>query len=160
MQTIEPDFDAEGARFAIVATRWNDAIVDPLVDGALEVLRDCGVAEDDITLVRVPGAFEIPLICDQLADDAGYDAVVALGAVIRGETPHFDYVAGECARGVSSVALQYGVPVAFGVITADTYEQAEARAQPDEDQNKGAEAASAAVEMVNLLRTLEEGDSE
>lgn len=156
MQIMEPDFDAQGARFAIVATRWNDAIVDALVDGALEVLRDCGVAEDDITLVRVPGAFEIPLLCDRLADDSGHDAVIALGAVIRGDTPHFDYVAGECARGVSSVALEYGVPVAFGVITADTYEQAEERARPNEDNNKGAEAASAAVEMVTLLRQIDD----
>lgn len=155
MQTIEGDFDAEGARFALVATRWNDAIVDRLVDGALEVLRDCGVGEDDIALVRAPGAFELPVVCDRLADDAGFDAVIALGAVIRGDTPHFDYVASECARGVSSVGIEYGVPVAFGVITADTVEQAEARAQPDEDHNKGAEAANAAVEMVNLLRQLD-----
>lgn len=156
MRIIEGDFDAAGARFAVVATRWNDPIVDRLVDGALEVLRDCGVAESDITLVRVPGAFELPVVCDRLADAAGYDAVIALGAVIRGETPHFDYVAGECARGVSATALEYGVPISFGVITADTVEQAEARAQPDEDHNKGAEAASAAVEMVSLLRRLDD----
>lgn len=156
MQTIEGDFDAEGARFALVATRWNDAIVDRLVDGALEVLRDCGVDEDDITLVRAPGAFELPVVCDRLADDTGYDAVIALGAVIRGDTPHFDYVAGECARGLSAVGMEYGLPVAFGVITADTVEQAEARSQPDEDHNKGAEAANAAVEMVSLLRQLDE----
>lgn len=155
MQIIEPDFDAQGLRIAIVATRWNDAIVNPLVDGALEVLRDCGVADQDITLVRAPGAFEIPLVCERLADEAGFDALIALGAVIRGDTPHFDYVAGECARGVATVARQYGTPVAFGVITADTYEQAEARAQPDEDNNKGAEAASAAVEMVSLLQRID-----
>lgn len=156
MRSIIGDFEADGARFAIVATRWNDAIVDRLVDGAVDVLRDCGVAEDDVTLVRAPGAFELPLVCDRLAESGDYDAVIALGAVIRGETPHFDYVAGECARGLSATALEYGIPVAFGVITADTVDQAEARSRADEDHNKGAEAATAAVEMVNLLRQLDE----
>jgi 6,7-dimethyl-8-ribityllumazine synthase len=156
MRTITGNFEADGARFAVVATRWNDTVVDRLVEGALEVLRDCGVAEDDITLVRVPGAFELPLACDRLAESGDYDAVIALGAVIRGETPHFDYVAGECARGLSVTALEYAIPVTFGVITADTVEQAEARAQPDEDHNKGVEAATAAVEMVSLLRQLDE----
>lgn len=156
MRTIAGDFEGDGLRFAIVATRWNDVIVDRLVDGAVDVLGDCGVAEDDITLVRVPGAFELPLACDRLAESGDYDAVIALGAVIRGETPHFDYVAGECARGLSATALEYSVPVAFGVITADDMAQAEARSQADEDHNKGAEAASAAVEMVNLLRQLDE----
>ncbi|MES1943293.1 6,7-dimethyl-8-ribityllumazine synthase [Salinisphaera sp. PC39] len=156
MRSIIGDFEADGARFAIVATRWNDTIVDRLVDGALEVLRDCGVAEADITLVRVPGAFEVPMACDRLADSGDYDAVIALGAVIRGETPHFDFVAGECARGVAATALEYGIPVTLGVITADTVEQAEARSQPDEDHNKGAEAANAAVEMVTLFRQLDE----
>lgn len=156
MRTIEGDFDAAGARFALVATRWNDFIVDRLVNGALEVLRDCGVAEDDITLIRVPGAFELPVACDCLAENGDYDAIIALGAVIRGETPHFDYVAGECARGLSATAVEYSVPVAFGVITADTVEQAEARSQPDEDRNKGAEAANAAVEMVSLLRQIDD----
>lgn len=156
MRTIAGDFEAGGARFAVVATRWNDAIVDRLVDGALEVLRDCGVAETDVTLLRVPGAFELPMVCDRLAESGDYDAVIALGAVIRGETPHFDYVAGECARGLAATALEYGIPVAFGVITADTVAQAEARALPDEDHNKGAEAATAAVEMVSLLRQLDE----
>lgn len=156
MRSIIGDFEAEGGRFAVVATRWNDAIVDRLVDGALEVLRDSGVAEGDITLIKVPGAFELPVACDRLADSGDYDAVIALGAVIRGDTPHFDFVAGECARGLSNTALEYGVPVAFGVITADTVEQAEARAQDDEDNNKGAEAAAAAVEMVSLFRQLDE----
>lgn len=156
MRTITGDFEGDGARFAVVATRWNDVIVERLVDGALEVLRDCGVAEDDITLVRVPGAFELPVVCDRLAESGDYDAVIALGAVIRGETPHFDYVAGECARGLSATALEYGIPVAFGVITADTVAQAEARASPGEDYNKGAEAAGAAVEMASLLQQLDE----
>lgn len=155
MRSIQGEFDGTGLRIAIVSTRWNDDIVDRLVDGALDVLTDCGVDEDDITHVRVPGAFELPLAADRLADVGEVDGVIALGAVIRGETPHFDFVAGECAKGLSATALEYGVPVGFGVITADTAEQADARAQPDEDHNKGAEAASAVVEMVNMLRALE-----
>lgn len=155
MRSIQGEFDGDGLTLAIVSTRWNDDIVDRLVDGALDVLTDCGVDEDDITHVRVPGAFELPLAVDRLAEGGQYDGIIALGAVIRGETPHFDYVAGECAKGLSAAALEYGVPVGFGVITADTAEQADARAQPDEDHNKGAEAASAVVEMVTLLRALE-----
>lgn len=156
MLTIEGDFDVPGSRYAVVATRWNDAIVDRLLDAALEVLDECGIADENITVVRVPGAFELPLMCDRLADSGDYDAVVALGAVIRGETPHFDYICAETARGLGSTALEYSVPVTFGVITADTPEQADARSQPGEDNNKGAEAASAAVEMVSLLRQLSE----
>lgn len=154
MRELQGNDEGEGLKVAIVSTRWNDHIVDRLVEGALDVLDDCGVDDDDITLVRVPGAFELPLVCDRLAGSEEYDAVIALGAVIRGETPHFDYVAGECARGLSQTALEYGVPVAFGVITADTPEQADARAQEDEDRNKGAEAAGAAVEMATLLSAL------
>ena len=154
MRELQGSGEGEGLRIAVVSTRWNDHIVDNLVDGALEVLRDCAVADSDITLVRVPGAFELPLICDQLADSDDYDAIIALGAVIRGETPHFDYVAGECARGLSKTALEYGLPVAFGVITADTPEQAQARAQNDDDHNKGVEAASAAIDMATLLADL------
>lgn len=156
MRSIQGEFDGDGLRIAIVCTRWNDDIVDRLVDGALDVLTDCGVDEQDIAVVRVPGAFELPLTVDRLAEGEAYDGIIALGAVIRGETPHFDYVAGECARGLSATALEYGVPVGFGVITADNAEQADARAQPDEDHNKGAEAASAVVEMANLLRVLAE----
>ncbi len=154
MRELQGNDDGEGLKVAIVSTRWNDHIVDRLVEGALDVLDDCDVADDDITLVRVPGAFELPLVCDRLAESSAFDAVIALGAVIRGDTPHFDFVAGECARGVSQTALEHGVPVTFGVITADTAEQADARAQDDEDHNKGAEAASAAVEMATLLRAL------
>lgn len=155
MRSIEGKFEGDGLRLAVVCTRWNDEIVDRLVDGALDVLADCGVDDDDITLVRVPGAFELPLVVDKLADSEDYDGVIALGAVIRGETPHFDFVAGECAKGLAATALEYGVPIGFGVITADNAEQADARAQPDEDHNKGAEAATAVVEMANLLRELE-----
>jgi 6,7-dimethyl-8-ribityllumazine synthase len=156
MRSIQGQFDGDGLRIAVVCTRWNDDIVDRLVDSALDVLSDCGVDEDDITVVRVPGAFELPLAADRLADGDDYDGIIVLGAVIRGETPHFGFVAGECARGLSATALEYGVPIGFGVITADNAEQADARAQPDEDHNKGAEAASAVVEMANLLRTLGE----
>ena len=154
MRNLQGEFNGDGLRIAIVSTRWNDDIVDRLVSGAVDVLTDCGVDEDDIVLVRVPGAFELPLAVDRLADSDDYDGVIALGAVIRGETPHFDFVAGECARGLAATALEYGVPIGFGVITADTAEQADARAQPDEDHNKGAEAASAVVEMATLMRTI------
>lgn len=156
MRTIEGDFEVAGARFALVATRWNDFVVDHLLDAALGVLDDCGVDESAITVLRVPGAFELPLLCDRLAESGDYDALIALGAVIRGETPHFDYVAGECARGLAASALEYGVPIGFGVITADTVAQAEARAQIEDEHNKGAQAASAAVEMVSLLRQLDD----
>lgn len=155
MRELQGSGEGEGLKIAVVSTRWNDHIVDSLVDGALDVLRDCGVADNDITLVRVPGAFELPLICDRLADSDNYDAIIALGAVIRGDTPHFDYVAGECARGLSKTALEYGVPVAFGVITADTPEQAVARSQDDDDHNKGVEAANAAIEMATLLADMD-----
>lgn len=156
MQTLQGEFVGRDLRIAIVSTRWNDQIVDRLVDGALDVLTDCGVQEDDITLVKVPGAFELSLAIDRLADSGDFDGILALGAVIRGETPHFDYVAGECAKGLTAAALEYSLPIGFGVITADTAEQADARAQPDEDHNKGAEAASAVVEMATLLRAIDE----
>lgn len=155
MQTLQGEFVGRDLRIAIVSTRWNDNIVDRLVDGALDVLTDCGVQEDDITLVKVPGAFELSLAIDRLADSGDFDGILALGAVIRGETPHFDYVAGECAKGLTAAALEYSLPIGFGVITADTAEQADARAQPDEDHNKGAEAASAVVEMATLLRAID-----
>lgn len=155
MLDLQGDFDAVGQRYAIVATRWNEALVERLVRGAVAVLVDCGVSESDITVVRVPGAFEIPLAVDRLADQGGLNGIVAVGAVIRGETPHFDYVAGECARGLSMTNLEYSVPIGFGVITAENPQQAEARAGEDEDDNKGAEAASAAVEMATLLTQID-----
>ncbi|HET7315612.1 6,7-dimethyl-8-ribityllumazine synthase [Salinisphaera sp.] len=158
MQTIQGEFDGENLKIAIVATRWNDDIVERLVDGALDVLTDCGVDDDDVTVVKVPGAFELPLAIDRLAESGDYDGIVAVGAVIRGDTPHFDYVAGECAKGLSAAALEYSLPVGFGVITADSAEQADVRAQPDEDHNKGAEAASAVIEMINVLRQIDVDD--
>ena len=146
--------DAKGKRFAIVSARFYAKLADWLEDGARRGLRDCGVAESDVTLFTVPGCFEIPLVARKLAVSGRYDALIALGAVIRGDTPHFDYVAGECAAGIAQVALESGVPVAFGVLTTDTVEQATARAG-GKDGNKGAAAALTAIEMANLLRRLD-----
>ena len=140
-----------GKRYAIVASRFNATIVEQLVGGALDVLRRHGVAEDHITVVRVPGAWELPLIAHKLT--AKHDAVIALGAVIRGETPHFDYVAGECAKGLAKVGLDSGKPVVFGVLTTDTTDQAASRAG-GKAGNKGAEAAAVAIELLSLLAQL------
>ncbi|HVA55685.1 MAG TPA: 6,7-dimethyl-8-ribityllumazine synthase [Gammaproteobacteria bacterium] len=152
-RSIEGETAASGARIAIVAAWFNAVVVDKLVSGALETLHAQGVRDESLTLVRVPGAFEIPLAVKKLADSGQYVAVIALGAVIRGETPHFDFVAGECARGISQVALDSGVPVAFGVLTCDTLEQALARAGGSAG-NKGADAALAALQMASVLRKL------
>ena len=140
-------------RYVIVITRWNEDIVTGLLKGATQALAAAGIEGEQVEVVRVPGAFEIPLACQAAAQRPDCDAVVALGAVIRGGTPHFEYVAGECTRGIGEVALSTGKPVAFGVLTVDTLEQALARSA-DNEENKGAEAAMSAVEMVNLLRTL------
>ncbi|HMF84600.1 MAG TPA: 6,7-dimethyl-8-ribityllumazine synthase [Acidimicrobiia bacterium] len=144
---------AGGMRVAIVASRFNDDVTKLLLDGALDELAGMGLEPDSVPVVWVPGAFEIPLVAKTLAESGERDAVICVGAVIRGDTPHFDYVAGECAAGVSRVALDTGVPVAFGVLTTDDREQALARAGGAEG-NKGAEAAATAVEMVDLLRQL------
>lgn len=144
-----------GARFAVVAARFNDAIVDRLVEGALDTLRRHGVPDANIVLVRAPGAFELPMICQRLALSGKLDAVIALGCVIRGATPHFEYVAGEAAKGCGTVALQTRVPVIFGVLTTETIEQAVERAGTKAG-NKGADAALSAIEMVNLGRQLAE----
>lgn len=141
------------ARIAIVATRWNVEIVDALTAGALECLRDWGVAERNIKTFRAPGAYEVPLACLKLLKDGGYDGVVALGAVIRGDTPHFDFVAGECARGLIDVQLQTRKPVGFGVLTVNTVAQAVERAGPGAG-NKGYEAAAAMLEMIRLGKEL------
>ncbi|MEK9655036.1 MAG: 6,7-dimethyl-8-ribityllumazine synthase [Halieaceae bacterium] len=140
-------------RYIIVTTRWNTDIVDGLLRGARQALNNAGITGDQIHVVQVPGAFEIPLACQAAAAREDCDAVIALGAVIRGGTPHFEYVAGECTRGIGQVALQTGKPVAFGVLTVDSLEQALERSADDEE-NKGAEAAMSAVEMVSLLRSL------
>ena len=142
------------ARYVVVMTRWNEEIVTGLLVGAKQALATAGISEDRIRIVRVPGAFEVPLACQAAASRSDCHAVIALGAVIRGDTPHFEYVAGECTRGIGEVALRTGKPVAFGVLTVNTEEQALARCG-DNEENKGAEAAMSAIEMVNLLRTLD-----
>lgn len=149
------EFSIDGARFAIVAARFNTLITDALLEGALSTLAEHGVPEDHVSVVQVPGAFEIPITAKRLAATGRYEAIIALGAVVRGGTPHFEYVAGECARGVSRVALEEDVPVIFGVLTTDTDEQARERAGGKEG-NKGFEAAIAGLEMVTLLRRLQD----
>jgi 6,7-dimethyl-8-ribityllumazine synthase len=143
------------AEFAIVASRFNDFIVEKLVEGALDALGRHGVSDERITLVRVPGSWELPLVCSRLAKSGKFDAVIALGAVIRGGTPHFDYVASEAAKGVAMASAQSGVPVVFGVLTTDGIEQAIERAGTKMG-NKGFDAALAAIEMVTLSRTLKD----
>jgi len=147
----EGALDATGMRIAVVAGRFNDHITTPLLDGALATLAKAGL--DDVPVHWVPGAFEIPLVAQRLAASGGCDAVVCLGAVIRGDTPHFDYVAGECAAGIMRVSLDTGVPVVFGVLTVDDLDQALARCG-GEVGNKGCESAATAVEMVSLLRQI------
>jgi 6,7-dimethyl-8-ribityllumazine synthase len=151
---IEGELLARDLRFGIIAARFNDFVVEPLIRGALDALRRHGVGDKQIDLVRVPGAFDIPIAARKMALSHRYDALLALGAVIRGQTPHFDYVAGECAGGIARIALESGVPIAFGVLTTDTAEQAVDRAG-GKAGNKGADAALVAVEMANLLRRLD-----
>jgi 6,7-dimethyl-8-ribityllumazine synthase len=150
---IEGTFAPPPGRFGLVAARFNSAIVDNLVAGALEGLKRHGVSDDAVDVVRVPGSFEIPLVAQRLAASGKYAAVVCLGAVIRGDTDHYDHVAGQAASGVARAALDTGVPVVFGVVTCDTLEQAMNRAGAKAG-NKGFEAALTAIEMVNLLRQL------
>ncbi len=154
IKTVEGELVLRDARIAIVAARFNDFIVDRLVAGAVDTLRRHGAAEADLELIRVPGAWEMPLAVERAAASRRFEAIVALGAVIRGATPHFDYVAGECARGIAAAGARHGLPVAFGVLTVDTIEQAIERAGTKAG-NKGAEAALSAIEMVNLLRRLD-----
>ena len=144
----------EGAKFALVAGRFNEFITAKLVEGAGDALMRHGAAEENITLAWVPGTFEMPLVAKRLAGSGKYDAVVCLGAMIRGDTPHFEYIAAQAARGVAQAALDTGRPVIFGVITADTIEQAVERAGT-KNGNKGFSAACAAIEMVNLLKRIE-----
>ena len=151
---IEGELLARDLRFAIVAARFNDFVVEPLVGGALDALKRHGVSANQIEIVRVPGAFDIPIVARKLALSRRYEALIALGAVIRGDTPHFDYVAGECAGGIARIALESGVPIAFGVLTTDTVEQAMDRAG-GKVGNKGADAALVAMELANLLRRLD-----
>jgi len=154
IKTIEGSLTVQSARFCLVVARFNSFVVESLLDGAIDALKRHGASDADITIVRVPGAFEMPLVLERLAAKGGYDAIVALGAVIRGGTPHFDFVAGECVKGMAQVTLKHQVPIAFGVLTVDTIEQAIERAGTKAG-NKGAEAAMSAIEMVNVLRQID-----
>jgi 6,7-dimethyl-8-ribityllumazine synthase len=153
IKTIEGDFTGSKGKFALVVGRWNSFVVEHLLEGAVDALRRHGIKDEQMTIVRAPGAFEIPLVCQKVAASKNYDAVVALGAVIRGGTPHFEYVAGECTKGLAQVTMDTGVPVAFGVLTVDSIEQAVERAGTKAG-NKGAEAALSALEMVSLLERI------
>ena len=154
IKTIEGNYTNATARYGIAITRFNSFIVDRLLDGALDALRKQGVQDRDITIVKAPGSYELPLTVKKMIESSSYDAVIALGAVIRGGTPHFEYVAGECVKGLSQVSLNTGIPIAFGVLTVDTIEQAIERAGTKAG-NKGAEAALTAIEMLSLTRQLE-----
>lgn len=153
IKTYEGALRAGQARYCLVVSRWNSLIVENLEKGALDALRRHGAEDEDLCIVRVPGAFEMPVAIERIAAKGQYDAIIALGAVIRGGTPHFDYVAGECVKGMAQVSLKHGIPVTFGVLTVDTIEQAIERAGTKAG-NKGAEAALSAIEMVDLLRGL------
>lgn len=148
--------NASGFRFAIVAARWNDFLTSKLIEGALDGLERLGAEEKSVEIFKVPGSFELPLTALKVANSGKFDAVICIGTVIRGETPHFDYVAGEATKGISSVSMQTGVPVLFGIITADTLEQAINRTGVKAG-NKGFEAAMSAVELVNLYKGMDGG---
>lgn len=154
INTFEGTLSAQDGKFCIVASRFNSFIVEQLEAGAVDALVRHGASRDNIDIVKAPGAFELPMVVKRIAANKNYDAIIALGAVIRGGTPHFEYVAGECVKGIASVSLQYDIPVSFGVLTVDTIEQAIERAGTKAG-NKGAEAALSAVEMVSLFKTLE-----
>ncbi len=145
--------NADGFRFAIITTRWNDFLTGRLVEGALDALERLGAEEKNVAVYKVPGSFEVPLLAQKLAASGKYDAIICVGAVIRGQTPHFEYVAGEAAKGIAQAAMQTGVPVMFGIVTADTLEQAIDRTGVKAG-NKGFEAAMAAVELVSLYKSI------
>ncbi len=153
---IEAGLVAKGKRFGIIASRFNDFITDRLVGGAVDALTRSGAADGDIDVVKVPGAFEIPMVARRMAQSQRYHAVVCLGAVIRGATPHFDYVCAEASKGIAQVGMETGVPVIFGIVTTDTIEQAIERAGTKAG-NKGWSAAVAAIEMANLMETVDKG---
>lgn len=154
MNEIEGQLQVRGARFVLLVARFNSFVVESLLAGAVDCLKRHGAEAQDLEIVRVPGAFEMPLVAKRLAASKKYDAIIALGAVIRGGTPHFEYVAGECTKGLASVGMEYDIPVAFGVLTVDSIEQAIERAGTKAG-NKGVEAAMSAIEMVDLLKRLE-----
>jgi len=153
IKTIEGDFKNCTGRYVIVVARFNSFVVESLLAGAIDTLQRHGISDKDITIVRVPGAFEMPLAVKKLSSSGSYDAIIALGAVIRGGTPHFDFVAGECVKGISQVSLQANIPVAFGVLTVDSIEQAIERSGTKAG-NKGVEATLSAIEMVSLLKNI------
>ncbi|HBY61547.1 MAG TPA: 6,7-dimethyl-8-ribityllumazine synthase [Solibacterales bacterium] len=157
MNTFEGQLDARGLKFAILVSRFNSFITERLLGGAMDALKRAGASEADIELVRVPGSWEMPIVAAELARQKRHDAVICLGAVIRGETPHFDYVAGEAAKGLGQISMQTGVPVAFGVLTTNTLEQAIDRAGA-KGGNKGFDAAMTAIEMGQLMRRLRGGN--
>ncbi len=155
MKVIEGNVRATGKRFGVVVSRFNSFVVESLLEGALDTLDRVGeVSEGDITVVRVPGAYELPIAAKKMAASGKFDAIIALGAVIRGGTPHFDFVAGECNKGLAQVSLDYTLPVSFGVITTDSIEQAIERSGTKAG-NKGAEAAMGALEMVNVMSAID-----
>ena len=153
MKTLEGQFEASGLRFAIVVSKYNEFVTSRLLAGALDVLTKAGASQGGIEVARVPGAFEIPLVARRMARSGRFDAVICLGAVIRGETPHFEYISAEASRGIGQAAWEADLPVVFGVLTTENVEQAMERAGAPE-RNKGAEAARTAIEMVTLLRAL------
>jgi len=153
IQTIEGQLTVRGARIALLVSRFNSFVVESLLAGAIDTLKRHGAEERELHIVRVPGAYEMPIAAKRLAASQRYEAIIALGAVIRGGTPHFEYVAGECTKGLSQVSLQYDIPIAFGVLTVDSIEQAIERAGTKAG-NKGAEAAMSTIEMINVLREI------
>ena len=156
MHIIEGNIRATGKKFAIVVSRFNSFVVESLLEGAVDTLDRFGeVGSDDITVIRVPGAYELPMAAQRIAQSKKFDAIIALGAVIRGGTPHFDFVAGECNKGLAQVSLEYSIPVSFGVITTASIEQAIERSGTKAG-NKGAEAAMGALEMVNVMDAIDE----
>lgn len=153
MNIYEGELTGKGLKFCIVASRFNDFITSKLTEGAIDALKRHGTSEKDIDLVRVPGAFELPIIARKLAQKGNYNAIIALGTIIRGSTPHFDYVAAEASKGIAVAGMETGVPVSFGVITSDTIEQAIERAG-SKAGNKGWDAAMTAMEMANLMKKI------
>lgn len=149
--THQGKFKAEGFRFAVIASRWNDFITSRLLEGALDALDRLGAGDDSVEVYKVPGSFEIPLLALKVAESGKFDAVICVGTIIRGQTPHFDYIAGEVTKGIAQAGMQTGVPVVYGIVTADSLEQAIDRAGAKQG-NKGFEAAMSAVELVNLYK--------
>jgi 6,7-dimethyl-8-ribityllumazine synthase len=154
INTIEGDFVTVAGNYALVVGRFNSFVVESLLEGAIDTLKRHGIKNEQIEIIRVPGAFELPLAVKKVADKGKYDAIIALGAVIRGGTPHFEYVAGECVKGIAQVALDSAIPVSFGVLTVDTIEQAIERSGTKAG-NKGGEAALSAMEMVSLIKSID-----